>query len=96
MVHILINLQAIQKEKAAGGLSQQKRRHLQTYSVWMERLKDFLEMELRIPVKPLVVVLLITLSGLIYSCIDAAGVSAEEMQKSSITVVESDNGGSGE
>lgn len=58
-----------------------------------ERLLAFLNVEIRIPVRPLVIVLLITLSGLIYAGIGLTGVSAEEIKKSSITVVESKDGG---
>jgi len=68
-------------------------KHGQTYTAWLEQVNRFLEIELRIPVKPLAVALLITMSGLVYGCIGAAGVSAEEMQKSSITVIDSNNGG---
>lgn len=58
-----------------------------------ERLYLLLNTELRIPVKPVVVALLVTVSGLIFTCADTAGVSAEEIRKSRIEVVETKNGG---
>ena len=65
----------------------------QTYMVWLERIKGFLDTELKIPVTPVAVALLITLSSLIYGCIGVTNVSAEEIQKSSITVVDGNQGG---
>lgn len=79
--------------KSSDRTTQRKLKHGQIYGEWLKRINRFLETELRISVKPLVVALLITLSGLVYSCIGVAGVSAEEMQKSSITVVDSSIGG---
>lgn len=78
--------------KGSNRATQSELKHGQIYGECLERINRFLETELRIPVKPLVVVLLIALSGLVYSCIGVAGVSAEEMQKSSITVVDSNGG----
>lgn len=74
-------------------ISRQELELKQTYALWLERINGFLETELRIPVKPLAVALLITLSGFIYGFIGAAGVSAEEVQKSSITVMDGTGGG---
>jgi hypothetical protein len=57
------------------------------------RLHEFLNAEIRIPVRPLVIALLITISGLVYAGIGVTSVSAEEIEKSSITVMESKDGG---
>ncbi len=73
------NLQAVEKK--------------QVQEVLFERVHAFLNREVSIPVRSLAVVLLITLSVLVYGTIGVAGVSAEEMQKSSITVVDGSNGG---
>lgn len=59
----------------------------------LEKVHAFLNLEVQIPVRSLAVVLLITLSVLIYGAIGVAGVSAEELQRSSITVVDGSNGG---
>jgi hypothetical protein len=59
----------------------------------LERVHAFLNREVRIPVRSLAVVLLITLLGLVYGAIGVAGVSAEELQRSSITVMDGSNGG---
>ena len=58
-----------------------------------ESLHSFMNMELRIPVKPLVIALLITVSGIVYACVGVARISAEDIRKSSITVVDSNLGG---
>ncbi len=60
---------------------------------WRERLYSFMNQELRIPVKPLVVALLITVSGIVYACVGIARVSAEDIRNSSIAVVDSNRGG---
>ncbi len=60
---------------------------------WRERFQFFMNMELRIPVKPLVVALLITVSGIVYACIGITRVSAEDIRNSSIAVVDSNQGG---
>lgn len=65
----------------------------QVQEVLPERVRAFLNREVKIPVRSLAIVLLITLSGLVYGAIGVAGVSAEEIQKSSITVVDAGNGG---
>jgi hypothetical protein len=61
--------------------------------VWRERLQSFMNLELRIPVKPLVVALLITVSGIVYACFGITRVSAEDIRNSSIAVVDSNQGG---
>ncbi len=60
---------------------------------WRERLYSFMNLELRIPVKPLVVALLITVSGIVYACFGIARVSAEDIRNSSIAVVDGNRGG---
>lgn len=61
--------------------------------IWRERFQSFMNLELRIPVKPLVVALLITVSGIIYACVGITRVSAEDIRNSSIAVVDSNRGG---
>lgn len=62
-----------------------------SYISLIERLRAFLDLELRIPVTPFAVARLITLSVLVYGCIGAVSVSAEEIRDSVIAVVDPEN-----
>ena len=81
-------------ERAAGhGRAAASGNRLSGVKKWRESLHSLMNMELRIPVKPLVVALLITVSGIVYACVGVTRVSAEDIRKSSITVVDSNQGG---
>ncbi|HEX2945430.1 MAG TPA: hypothetical protein VHT96_05715 [Clostridia bacterium] len=81
------NVAAALRSAAAAG------RRLSGAKEWWERLHSFMNLELRIPVKPLVVALFITVSGIVYACFGVTRVSAEDIRRSSITVVNSNQGG---
>lgn len=57
-------------------------------ATWGEWLQALLDKELVIPVRSLAVVVLVVISGLIYNCAGFAGISPDEIQRSSILIID--------